>query len=118
MTPDPTPEHPLTRSIVLDAQLAQAKNTSRVEVRRIRMLAGYASGPHVHNCPVVGSVVEGSVRFQIGDGPESILGPGDAFFEPESVLISHFDAGDEGATFLAYYLLDSGQEPEILVPER
>jgi quercetin dioxygenase-like cupin family protein len=112
---EPTP--PMSRSVLLDARLERAKSTERVEARRIHMRAGVAAGLHVHNCPVVGSVVEGRVAFQVEGEAPSVLGPGDVFFEPEGVRIARFDAIDEDVTFLAYFLLGARQEPAIEVPE-
>lgn len=80
------------------------------------MPAGTAAGLHVHNCPVVGSVVAGSVIYQIDGESASVLRPGDAFFEPEGARIARFDAADEDVTFLAYFLLDDGQEPRLETP--
>jgi quercetin dioxygenase-like cupin family protein len=111
------PEEPISRDMLLDVRLAQAKDTHRIEVRRIRIVPGHAAGLHVHNGPVVGSIVEGSVVFQIEGEPESVLRPGDVFFEPEGARIARFDAQDAGVTFLAHFLLGPGQEPEISFPE-
>ena len=72
---------------------------------------------HVHNGPVVGSILDGSATFQIDGEPESILGPGDVFFEPEGARVARFDARDDGVTFLAYFLLDRNQDPEITFPD-
>ena len=108
---------PISRNVLLDARLGQAKDTHRIEIRRIRIVPDYAAGLHVHNGPVVGSIIEGSVVFQVEGEPESVLRPGDVFFEPEGARIARFDAQDAGVTFLAYYLLGPGQEPEITFPE-
>jgi quercetin dioxygenase-like cupin family protein len=110
----PTPEQPMTREVLLDAGLSETVATERVQVRRIHMLAGHASGRHVHNGPVVGSIVEGSVRFQVEGQAETVLRPGDVFFEPAGVPIAHFDAMDEDVTFLGYFPLTPGQEPGLL----
>jgi hypothetical protein len=80
----PDPEQPISRDVLLDVRLGQAKD------------------------------IEGE--------PESVLRPGDAFFEPEGARIARFDAQDAGVqdagvTFLAYFLLGPGQEPEIRFPE-
>jgi hypothetical protein len=48
--------------------------------------------------------------------PASVLQAGDVFFEPEGERIARFDAGDDGVTFLAYYLLSPGQDPQITFP--
>jgi len=114
MSTAPTPEQPITREVLLDARLSEPLAAERVEVRRIRMLAGQAAGTHVHNGPVVGSVVEGSVLFQVEGEKEVVLRPGDVFFEPAGVPITHFDARDEDVTFLAYFPLIAGQEPGLL----
>jgi quercetin dioxygenase-like cupin family protein len=116
--PDAAGGEPITREVLLDAQLGQTKATDRVEVRRIRIVPGHAGGLHVHNGPVFGSILDGSAIFQIDGEPESVLSPGDVFFEPEGVRIARFDAGDDGVTFLAYFLLGAGQEPELSFPHQ
>ena len=110
---DPTPQEPVTRTVLLDAQLRQAKDTGRIEIREIRILPGYAGGQHVHNGPVVGSITEGSVTYQIEGQPASVLHAGDVFYEPEGVRIARFDAGDDGVTFIGFFLLSLGQQAEI-----
>jgi len=110
---DPTPEQPLTRTVVMDARLGQVKDISHVEIREIRILPGYAAGPHVHNGPVVGSILAGSAIYQIEGQPDSVLRAGDVFFEPEGERIARFDATDEGVTFLGYFLLAPGQDASI-----
>jgi len=65
MDPVPTSAQPVTREMVLDAWLPSAVSSERVEVRRIQILAGQAAGRHVHNGPVLGSILEGSVLFQV-----------------------------------------------------
>ena len=87
-----------------------------VEVREIRILPGHPAGLHVHNGPVVGSILDGSVTYQIEGQPAAVLRVGDVFFEPAGARIARFDAGEEGATFLGYFLLSPGQEPQISIP--
>lgn len=48
MTTGSGQEQPITRDVLLDARLAQAKDTHRVQVRRIRIVPGHAAGLHVH----------------------------------------------------------------------
>jgi quercetin dioxygenase-like cupin family protein len=114
---EPTPDQPISRAVVLDARFDRPVLTSRVEVREIRILPGQAAGLHVHNCPVVGSVLTGSVIYQIEGGEAVRLGPGDVFHEPEGARIARFDATEEGVTFLGYFLLTDGQEAELAFPE-
>jgi quercetin dioxygenase-like cupin family protein len=89
-----------------------------VEIREIRILPGHAAGLHVHNGPVFGSILAGSVVYQIEGRPTSVLQVGDVFFEPEGERIARFDAGEDGVTFLAYFLLSPGQQPQIVWPGR
>lgn len=114
----PTPEQPISRTVVLDARFGQARSAERVEVREIRILAGHPAGLHVHNGPVVGSVTEGSVIYQIEGQPASTLKAGDAFYEPEGARIARFDATEEGVTFLGFFILAAGEEPELTFPDR
>jgi hypothetical protein len=55
----------MTREVLLEGRLPVALATERVEVRRIHILAGHPAGRHVHNGPVFGSIVKGSVLFQV-----------------------------------------------------
>jgi quercetin dioxygenase-like cupin family protein len=112
-TEAPTPDRPITRTLLANAQLPDTKQVSRVEIRRIRILPGHAAGVHVHNGPVVGSIVEGSVAYQIDGEAASVLEAGDVFYEPEGVRILRFDPGADGVTFLAYFPLGPGQEAAI-----
>lgn len=110
----PTPERPVTREILTDQTLPKPLPTTHVEIRRIRMPAGRAAGRHIHNGPVFGNIVEGEVLFQVEGEEEIVLRPGDVFYEPAAVPITHFDARDEDVTFLAYFPLTAGQESEML----
>lgn len=110
---DPTAGQPITRTVLFDARLGQIKDTDRAEIREIRILPGHAAGLHVHNGPVVGSILTGSVIYQIDGQPAAVLRAGDVFFEPEGERIARFDAGDDGVTFLAYFLLSPGQEAQL-----
>jgi len=114
----PGDDPPVSRDVLLDVHLQHAKNTDRIQVRRIQIAAGHAAGVHVHNGPVVGSIVAGSVSFQVQGQPESVLGPRDVFYEPEGTRVTRFDTQDNGVTFLAYFLLGSGQEPAIAFPDQ
>lgn len=71
---------------------------------------------HVHNGPVVGSILAGSAIYQLEGQPSTVLRPGDVFFEPEGERIARFDAGESGVTFVAYFLLSPGQEARITKP--
>ncbi|RIX30280.1 cupin domain-containing protein [Amnibacterium setariae] len=87
--------------------------TGRVETRRITMAPNAAAGRHRHNGPVFGTIERGSVLFQLESGAPVVLGAGDPFVEPADVVVEHFDATDEGATFFAVFLLHPGEPGEL-----
>ena len=87
MDPVPTPAQPVTREMVLDARLPSAVSSERAEARRIRILAGQAAGRDVHNGPALGSILEGSVLFQVERRDEARSFAGDVFFEPAGVPV-------------------------------
>ena len=97
--------------------LPSPRSTGRVEVREIRMLPNTVAGPHVHNGPVFGNIVSGSVVYQIEGQEPATLRPGDVFYEPEGARIARFDATAEGVTFLGYFLLEAGQQAEMTFVE-
>ena len=107
---------PVAREVVLDVALAGLP-VDRVEVRRIVLPPNLAPGAHVHNGPVLGSIVAGSVRFQVADGDEVVLHAGDVFYEPADVRIEHFDALGDGVTFIGYFPLTAGQQAELTIVE-
>jgi quercetin dioxygenase-like cupin family protein len=114
---EPTVEQPISRAVVLDARFNRVRAAERVEAREIRILPGHAAGMHVHNGPVVGNILEGSVVYQIEGEPERILQVGDVFFEPEGARIARFDATADGVRFLGYFILGPDEQPEIAFPE-
>jgi quercetin dioxygenase-like cupin family protein len=115
--PEPTaPTAPLSRAVVMDQRLPAALAVQRVEIRRITMAPGFAAGLHVHNGPVFGSIETGSVVCQVEGSAETVLGPGDVFYEPAGARIARFDAREEGVTFLGYFLLSDGVNAELVFP--
>jgi quercetin dioxygenase-like cupin family protein len=94
-------------------QLPAPKLTGRVQVREIKMAPSQPAGLHVHNGPVFGVILAGSVVYQVEGEPASVLGPGEVFYEPEGARVARFDAQERGVTFLGYFLLSPGKEPEM-----
>lgn len=108
---------PISRVTIMDQRLPEPLATQRVEIRRITIAAGYAGGLHIHNGPVFGSIDSGSAIYQIEGQPETLLQPGDVFYEPAGVRIARFDAQGDGVTFLGYFLLADGENAELIFPE-
>lgn len=111
------PAPPVSRVIVLDQKLPEPLPVRRVEIRRITIGPGYAAGLHIHNGPVFGSIETGSAVYQIEGQPETVLRPGDVFYEPEGSRIARFDGQEDGVTFLGYFLLADGVTADIVFPE-
>lgn len=99
--------------------MGEATHVDRVETMVVTMAPGQATGRHVHPCPVVGYVARGVILFQIEGSPPQELTPGDAFFEPANVAVTHFDnIATEPARFVANYLLKAGETERIrMLPE-
>jgi quercetin dioxygenase-like cupin family protein len=115
---EPTePAPPLSRVIVMNQELPEPLATQRVEIRRITIAPGHAAGLHIHNGPVFGSIETGSVIYQVEGEPETLLKPGDVFYEPAGVRIARFDAKEDGVTFFGYFLLGTGVNAELVFPE-
>ncbi|WP_329046040.1 cupin domain-containing protein [Amycolatopsis sp. NBC_01488] len=111
--PAAVPEAPVTRTLVLAQHLPAPRVVDHVEIRRITIAPGHGSGLHVHNGPVFGSVETGSAVYQIEGEPESLLRPGDVFYEPEAVRIARFDAQEDGVTFIAHFPVGPDETPRI-----
>lgn len=111
------PVPPISRVTVMDQRLPEPLATQRVEIRRITIAPGYAGGLHIHTGPVFGSIEVGSAIYQIEGQPETLLAPGDVFYEPAGVRIARFDAQEGGVTFLGYFLLADDEDVELIFPE-
>ncbi len=71
---------------------------------------------HLHPCPVVGVVTEGTISFQIEGDIVQYLNVGDAFYEPANVRVAHFDNdGETPAKFTAFYLLGKNEDELIRI---
>ncbi len=85
----------------------------------VRYGPGEASTPHSHPCPVVGYVVEGSLRTQVQGQPEMIYRVGQTFYEaPNGVhLVSGNASTTEPAKFLAYFICDRDTPLTVDLPK-
>jgi quercetin dioxygenase-like cupin family protein len=80
---------------------------------------GESSAPHSHPCPVIGYVLEGTLRTQVKGEPEAIYKAGESFYEaPNGVHMVSANASDkEPARFLAYFVCDQHEPLSVTVPE-
>jgi len=101
----------IVRRDLLTAALDAGARIDRVEIKRIDLAPGQPTGLHRHPCPVVGTIVAGTILFQIDGQAAKTLQAGDALFEPANVRILHFDnpSMQQSASFIAMYLLGGGE---------
>ena len=93
------------------------KNVTSIEVREINFEPGQETGRHLHPCPVLGYIVEGSAVLQIEGQPEQRLEAGQAFYEPAGVVMRFDNASsDRPLKFICYYLLDGKQDLIQMLP--
>ena len=80
---------------------------------------GGVNPSHRHPCPVIGYVLEGSLRMALKGQPERILKAGEPFFEsPSDVHVVSANASqDVPARFLAYFVCDRATPFSVPVPE-
>jgi quercetin dioxygenase-like cupin family protein len=90
-----------------------------VTVVEVNYGPGESSMPHSHPCPVIGYVLEGTLRTQVKGEPEAIYKPGESFYEaPNGVHQVSANASDTvPAKFLAYFVCDHQTPLSIDVPE-
>jgi quercetin dioxygenase-like cupin family protein len=94
------------RKIVID--------TGDVQVREIELKLGQAIEPHVHNCPVIGYVLSGTLLLQVGKNEPEEIHAGSRFEEPKGVVIEQFSnpSKTETVRFVACFLLN-GEPPSM-----
>jgi quercetin dioxygenase-like cupin family protein len=102
----------IIREHLLEAALADETVVDRVQVARIELAPRQETGRHRHPCTVVGYVAAGTIRFQVEGEAERTLSAGDAFHEPATAPVAHFDNAShtERATFIAFYLVPPGED--------
>lgn len=111
---------PIVRKKLLMASFS-SRQVANADMREITFKPLQQTGRHLHNVPVVGYIVSGTVRFQVEGQPALTLHAGDAFYEPANTPIAHFDnlSPKNGLKFIACYLLDHPDRNLIrLLPEQ
>jgi quercetin dioxygenase-like cupin family protein len=104
------------RAELLTAMLDIDTPVSKVQIQEVTMGAGVKAPLHLHPCPTVGLVTEGTISFQIEGQPVQQLHTGDAFYEPANVRVAKFDNdGDVPAKFVAFYLLGKDETETVRI---
>ena len=79
---------------------------------------GEASPAHTHPCPVIGYVVEGSLRMRVEGQPERLYSAGEGFYEaPNGVHAVSANASlTQPAKLIAYFICDQDGPLSVNVP--
>jgi quercetin dioxygenase-like cupin family protein len=90
-----------------------------VSVVEVNYAPGESSMPHSHPCPVIGYVLEGTLRTQVKGEPEVIYKTGESFYEaPNGVhLVSANPSHTASTKLLAYFVCDHDTPLSIAVPK-
>jgi quercetin dioxygenase-like cupin family protein len=97
--------------------LPTTKTVARVEVQRLTLPPGGASGEHVHPGPVVSYVISGRIIVKVkGEAAQSFTA-GQTIFEPGNKIIERFDnlSPSVPAVFIADYLLSEDDQGLVKV---
>lgn len=91
----------------------------KVTILEVTYSPGSSSPPHSRPCPVVGHVIEGSVRMGVKGEPERTYRVGESFYEqPNGVhLVSANASSSRPATFIAFFACDRDTPLSVGVPE-
>jgi quercetin dioxygenase-like cupin family protein len=90
-----------------------------VTVVEVRYGPGESSMPHSHPCPVVGYVLEGTIRTQVKGEPLATYKAGDSFYEAPNGIhqVSANGSDKQPAKFLAYFVCDHEAALSVAVPQ-
>ncbi len=80
----------------------------RATVVEVNYAPGEADKPHSHPCTVIGYVAQGTIRFQVRGGPETVYQAGESFYEPPNGVhqVSANASDKEPARLIAFFICD------------
>jgi quercetin dioxygenase-like cupin family protein len=116
-SPSPSPSKPQQDRTLFSRSLPKLDgNNIRVTIVEVSYGPGESSKPHSHPCPVIGYVLEGSVRMKVVGEPEAMYNSGESFYEaPNGVHeISANASQTKPAKFIAYFVCD--RETSLSIP--
>lgn len=96
-----------------------SKTITGIEAYQITFGPGQTGARHLHPCPVIGYIVEGSAVMEIeGQSPQQ-LPAGSVFYEPAETIIARFDnaSAEMPMMFVAYYLMEGKQNLIEMLPD-
>ena len=109
----------VSRRALLKATIEPGKTVTVVEIQEVTMVPGQKAPLHLHPCPTMGVVTEGSIAFQIEGQLVRYLKAGDAFYEPANVRVARFDNdGTTPAKFVVHYLLGLDEHETVQIVKK
>jgi quercetin dioxygenase-like cupin family protein len=114
------PEKEERSKVVFSSDLPRLNGAKlAVTVVEVSYGPGEFSIPHSHPCPVIGYVLEGSLRTQVEGKAETIYKAGESFYEaPNGVHLVSANASDKKPMkLLAFFVCDHEAPLSLPVPE-
>jgi quercetin dioxygenase-like cupin family protein len=76
---------------------------------------GFTRGTHRHPAGAYVYVIDGSVKFAVGDGEPIVLKAGESFYEPPNALhaVSRNASEDVPASLAAFFVLGDGERATV-----
>jgi quercetin dioxygenase-like cupin family protein len=76
---------------------------------------GFTSGTHRHPAGAYVYVIDGSVKFAVGDGEPIVLKAGESFYEPPNAVhsVSRNASEDVPASLIAFFVLGEGESATV-----
>lgn len=99
-------------------QLPLCKTITDIEAYQITFGPGQTGARHLHPCPVIGYILEGSAVMEIEGQALQLLPAGSVFYEPAETIIARFDNAsiEKPMRFVAFYLLEGKQKLIEMLP--
>jgi len=111
-------KQPIFRKDLFTAIIDGKRTVAKIESQEITMDVGVDAPLHLHPCPTMGVVTEGTIIFEIEGEQSHRLQVGDAFYEPADVRVTKFNnGGDTPAKFIAFYLLGENEKETVRILE-
>jgi quercetin dioxygenase-like cupin family protein len=91
----------------------------KVTIVEVTYGPGESSPPHSHPCPVIGYVLEGSLRTKVKGEPEALYKAGETFYEAPGGVheVSANASKTKPVRFTAYFLCDH-ETPLSVAPDK
>lgn len=119
----------LASMVWVEAAEAQQSGSKRIDLQRhdlsapgreviqtrVEFAPGYTSPKHTHPGEEIIYVLEGTLEYEIGDGPPVKVKPGDVLFVPAGTVHLGRNVGSSTGAELATYVVEKGKPLVTLV---